>query len=351
MLPRERVETALGHKITDRVPLDFWGVPETCQKLRAHFRTDNDEDVLKKLGIDIRQFQPDYIGPPLRKLSDGSYFDHMGVHRKKVRNEFCEYEEYAGSPLGYVETLSDFEKYAWPNIEHFDFASLPEKIGNSHKTYFIKLETGGLFELAWALRGYERFMIDFIEEPEIVHFIMGKLTDFYCEYVRRAMRHAGQLYDLVYTYDDIAGQNSLLISKDTWKEFIKPCHEKLNKVIRDECGKIVMYHSCGAVYDMIPLLMELPIDVLNPLQPAARGMDLGLIKKNYGAKLCFHGGIDIQHVLPHGSRQEVEEAVKNAVAVLGEDGGYILTSAHYIQADTPVENIIAMYECARNILN
>jgi len=346
VLPRERTLTALAHKTTDRVPLDFWGVPEICQMLRTHFHTDNNEGFLQALGIDIRQFQPNYIGPALKKLPDGSFFDAMGTHRRKVRNEFCEYDEYASSPLDYAETVSDLMKYTWPNIKHFDFASLPEKIGGVHKIYYIKLETGGLFELAWALRGYERFMIDLIEEPEIVHFIMGKITDFYCEYVRRVMQYAGDKYDMVYTYDDIAGQNSLLISKDLWKEFIKPYHVQLNKVIRDECGKTVMYHSCGAVYDIIPLLAELPIDVLNPLQPLARGMDFHLIKHNYGKVLSFHGGIDIQHMLPHGTRQEIEEAVHNAIAVLGENGGYILTSAHYIQADTPVENIVTMYEYA-----
>lgn len=347
MLPRERVRAALAHRPTDRVPLDFWGVPETCAKLRAHFGTDSDEDVLRALSVDIRQFQPGYTGPPLKVLEDGSFFAPMGTHRKKVRNEFCEYEEYAGSPLGFVEDVKDFERYEWPNIDYFDFESLPEKIGDAHETYYIKLETGGLFELAWALRGYEQFMTDMIDAPEIAHFIMNKLTDFYCEYVRRAMKHAGDQYDMVYTYDDIAAQNTLLMSPNMWREFLMPYHVRLNRVIREECGKTVMYHSCGAVYDMIPLLMELPIDVLNPIQPAAKGMDFELIKKNFGDKLCFHGGMDIQYVLPRGTKAEVEQAVRRAVSTLGKGGGYILTSAHYIQADTPVGNIVAMYEAAK----
>ena len=334
---------ALSHKTADRIPLDFWGTPETWEKLRRYFGAD-DEAILKTLNVDIREFQPRYMGA-IEKKPDGSYFDAMGVHRRPVKNEFCVYEEYASSPLGYVEDVKDFEGYIWPDIDKFDFASLPGQIGDAHKTYYIKLQTGGLFELAWALRGYEQFMIDMVESPEIPHFIMAKLTDFYCEYVRRAMKYAGAQYDMVYTYDDIAAQNSLLMSKDMWKEFLRPYHEKLNKVIHD-CGKIVMYHSCGAVYDVIPLLAELPIDVLNPLQPAAKGMDFEKIKENFGKTLCFHGGIDIQHLLPHGTADEVRAAVKRAIALLGRDGGYILTSAHYIQADTPVENILAMYETA-----
>jgi uroporphyrinogen decarboxylase len=348
MLPRERVLLALSHKTTDRVPLDFWGTPETREKLRLHFGTKDDEDVLKALDIDIRQFQPAYKGV-IETKPDGSYIDEMGVHRKPVKNEFCVYEEYAAYPLAFVESVEDFENYKWPDIDNFDFESLPEQIGDAHKTYYIKLQTGGLFELAWALRGYEQFLIDMVEAPEIVHFIMSRLTDFYCEYVRRAMRYAGAKYDMVYTYDDIAAQNTLLMSKDMWREFIRPYHAKLNGVIHD-LGKTVMYHSCGAVYDMIPLLAELPIDVLNPIQPAAAGMDFERIKGNFGSALCFHGGIDIQHLLPRGSVEDVRSAVRRAIWTLGKGGGYIMTSAHYIQADTPVENILAMYETAKNTM-
>lgn len=349
MLPRERVLAALAHKPTDRVPLDFWAVPEVWEKLKIYFCTDSEEQILQNLHIDIREVQPDYIGPPLIRQADGSYFDPMGVHRRVVKNDYCEYEEYASSPLGFAETVEDLEGYEkWPNIDNFDFKGLGAKVGDLHDTYYIKLETGGLYELSWALRGYEQFMIDMIINPEIAHFIMDKLCEFYCEYVRRAMKYAGDKYDMVYTYDDIAAQNTLLMSKEMWSEFIRPYHVKLNKVIHD-CGKTVMYHSCGAVYEMIGELAELPIDVLNPIQPNAAGMDMDKIKSNYGEKLCFHGGIDIQQVLPRGTKEEVAAAVKRVTKALGKNGGYILTSAHYIQADTPVENILTMFKTAREL--
>lgn len=347
LLPRERVLAALNHQKTDRVPLDFWAVPETWDKLKQYFHTAEEESVLCALGIDIRQIQPEYIGPAMERLEDGTYYDAMGVHRKPIKNDFCEYEEYASSPLGYVETVEDFKSYdKWPVVDNYDFKGLSEKIGNIHDTYYTKLETGGLFEFAWALRGYEQFMMDMVLEPEIAHYIMNRITDFWCEYVKLAMENAGDKYDMVYTYDDIAAQNSLLMSKEMWAEFIKPYHERLNKVIHGY-GKTIMYHSCGAVYDMIEDLSKLPIDVLNPIQPRAGGMDMAKIKENFGEKLCFHGGIDIQFTLPKGTREEVDEAVRHAIDTLGAGGGYILTSAHYIQADTPVENIIEMFEEAK----
>ncbi|PHV69528.1 hypothetical protein CS063_15235 [Sporanaerobium hydrogeniformans] len=347
MLPRDRVIKALAHERTDRVPLDFWATPETWKNLKTYFNTNEEEEILRKLQVDIRQVQPDYIGPKIVKEEDGTYFDAMGVHRRVIKNEFCEYEEYASAPLGFVQSVEDFERYnKWPNISNYDFKGLKNKIGPINETYYIKLETGGLFEFAWALRGYEQFMMDMILEPDIVHFIMNKITEFWCDYVREAMEQAGDKYDMVYTYDDIAAQNSLLMSKEMWAEFIKPYHERLNQVIHSY-GKTIMYHSCGAVYDMIEDLKKLPIDVLNPIQPRAKGMDMKEIKKHFKDVLSFHGGIDIQFVLPKGTKEEVDAAVRHAIDTLGEGGGYILTSAHYIQADTPVENIVEMYKEAR----
>lgn len=348
MLPRERVINALNHKKTDRVPLDFWGTPEVWQNLKKYFETKNEEEILEKLHIDIRQYQPEYIGPEIKKLEDGSYIDAMGVHRKPQKNEFCEYEEYASWPLGFVKNIDDLKSYNnWPDIDNFDFKYLPDKIGDAYKTYYIKLETGGLFELAWALRGYEQFMLDMLLQPEIAKFIMQKLTDFYCEYVKRAVKYAGNKIDMIYTYDDIASQRSLLMSKDTWSDIIKPYHIQLNATIKS-LGKTIMYHSCGSVYQMIPLLKTLSIDVLNPLQPLAKDMNFIKIKKEFGNDLCFHGGIDIQFLLPKGTIKEVEETVEKTIEILSENGGYILTSAHFIQADTPIENIVAMYETAYN---
>lgn len=344
-LPRQRVLDALAHKPTDRVPVDFWATPEVWEKLHRHFGTSEDEAVLQTLGIDIRRFQPPYVGPQ-RRLPDGSWFDALGVHRRQVKNAFNTYDEYASAPLAHAETADDLADYAhWPSPDNFDFSALPGLIGDAHETYYIKLETGGLFELAWALRGYGQFFMDMVLAPDIVHGIMGRLCDFYCEYVRRAMAAAGEKYDMVYTYDDIAAQSAPLMSKDMWRALIRPYHVKLNEVIH-ACGKKVMYHSCGAVYDMIPELAALPIDVLNPIQPGAAGMEFERIKENFGDTLCFHGGICIQNVLPHGTPADVRAAVDHACATLGRGGGYILTSAHYLQNDTPVENILEMYRAA-----
>ena len=348
LLPRERVEIALSHRVADRVPVDFWSVPEVVEKLKAHFRVSETEEVLEALEIDIREVNPDYIGPALRELPDGSFYGPMGHHMRKVSNAFSVYNEYISFPLAYAGSVDDLRGYEyWPNPDHYDYEGLSDKIGRLHEKYCIKLFTGGLFELAWELRGLEQFYVDMALDPEMVHYTMDKLTGFFCEYVTRIMQAAGDKYDIVYTYDDIASQQAPLVSDDMFKDLIKPYHKRLGGVIKD-FGKKVMYHSCGAVYDLLDELVTLPIDILNPLQPAAKGMDMVKIKTNYGERLCFHGGIDIQYVLPYGSKREIEEAVAHAVGTLGLGGGYILTTAHNIQNDTSAENIVAMYEAARN---
>lgn len=347
MLPRERVLAALAHQTPDRTPTDFWAVEEIWCRLKQLFQTESKDDVLDRLGIDIRRVRPDYVGPPIQFLNDGSYLLPDGTHRKKVTNRFGAHEEYAGFPLNACETVQEILEWdRWPKAEQYDWEGFSRKIGDKHEHYFIKLDLGGPFERAWSLRGYEQYLMDMATEPEIPHAIMERLTEYYVDFVTRAMEAAGDKIDMVYTWDDIASQNSLLISPQMWEEFVKPYHVYIDRVIHGY-GKRVMYHSCGAVRPMIHRLMELPIDVLNPLQPLAAGMsDLCSIKKEYGDQLTFHGAIDIQQLLPHGNPDEVYREAHRVSTILGDGGGYILCSAHFIQADTPLENILALYQAA-----
>ena len=335
---------ALEHRETDRVPADFWAVEEVVAKLREHFRTSNDERVLQKLGIDFRMVEPDYIGPAKRVLPDGSFLTATGIHVREVTNSYCTYHETVSFPLAFAETIEDIEKYdRWPDLSWWDWGSFSDKIGDLHERYYIKIQSGGIFEQAWGLCGNEKFFMDMVLNSEIPHYIMNKLCEFYCSYVKNAMEAAGDKIDMVYTYDDIASQNSLLMSPKMWDEFVRPYHERVNAVIRGY-GKKIMYHSCGAVRPLIDRLIDLPIDVLNPLQPLAKGIDISEIKNTFGKRVCFHGAVDIQELLPHGTSDDVRREVRRVVNILGESGGYILASAHYIQADTPIENILALYD-------
>jgi uroporphyrinogen decarboxylase len=220
----------------------------------------------------------------------------------------------------------------------------------------LRYEVGGIFEWSWGLRGFERFLLDLVKNPDVACAIMDRFTDIYIENAVRVIEAAGGLLDMVYTYDDVGIQNGPLMSPRLWRQYILPRHQRLNAAIRTATRTRpvkIMYHSCGAVYPFIAAFVdEMGIDILNPLQPRAAGMDMARIKAEFGDRLSFHGAIDIQHTLPHGTPGEVRAEVRERCQVLGGQrpgGGYICASAHYIQADTPLENIVAMYTTQREI--
>ncbi|TRZ45696.1 hypothetical protein D4S03_11695 [bacterium] len=348
MSPFERVQAAVERGLGDRVPFDFWAVPEVVGALQLHLGAESEEQLLQLLGIDCRLVGPDYIGPEPQRFADGSYFTTWGEHRKRVANTFSIYEEYASFPLAEAQSPAEVETWpCWPRTEYWDWASVVPKVKalNSQIRYHIRYEVGGIFESAWALYGLERFLIALVRRPEIPCAIMDCYTDLMIDNVHRLMKAAQGSIDMVYTFDDVAIQNGLMMSSAMWRKYILPCHQRLNQVIKSY-GLKILYHSCGAVAPLIgPLVDEMGIDVLSPLQPRAAGMDMTRIKAHFGDRIAFHGGIDLQQTMVSGSPQDVRQEVVDRIRVLGDGGGYICTTAHYIQADAPLENILALY-CA-----
>ena len=351
--PWERVETALAHREPDRVPFDFWAVPEVWTMLRAALDTDDDEEILRLLGVDCRMVTTRYVGRKARTLPDGTFIDQWGTHRRRVANEFGSYDEYASHPLAEAETVADVLNWDWPSPDDWDVSGVRAQCEQwqAPVRYHLRYEVGGIFEWSWGLRGFERFLIDLIEQPDIACAIMDRFTDIYIENTLRVIEAAGGLLDMVYTYDDVGIQEGPLLSPRMWREYILPRHQRLNAAIRAAKYPVkIMYHSCGAIYPFIAAFIDdMGIDVLNPLQPRAAGMDMARIKAEFGDRLSFHGAIDIQHTLPYGTPAEVQAEVRERCRVLGRGGGYICASAHYIQADTPLENVIAMYTAPRMV--
>jgi len=350
MSPRERVRTALSHREPDRVPVDLWAVPEVWQRLQHYFGDVSRAEVLRRLHVDVRWVIPDYVGPE-RTSPDGFRVDHFGAWRQEVQHSFGTYAEYAGYPLADAETASDVHMWDWSRTEYWDMNSVQSQLDQlgAEDEYFVCYDVGGIFERSWGLRGLDRFLIDLAWEPEVACAIMDRMTDLYIANVTRLLEAGAGRIDMVYTWDDIAHQQGLFMSPAMWREYILPRHKRLNAAIRAFDVKL-MYHSCGAIYPLIPdLIRELGIDVLNPLQPRAKGMDLPRIKTEFGKQVAFHGGVDLQRILPHGSPTEVRAEVRHLCSVLGRGGGYILSAAHYIQNDVPTENIIAMYRTPREV--
>jgi uroporphyrinogen decarboxylase len=348
--PRERVRISLAHKQPDRVPIDFWAVPELWERLLSSMGNIAREDMLERLRVDVRWVAPDYVGPTPR-LAGGRYVDSYGAWRKEVRNAYSTYDEYAGYPLAEAKTVDEVNAWDWSRTEYWDVDGVRQKLKelNGRGDYFVCYDLGGIFERSWGLLGLERFLTDLATNPAVPLAIMDHMTDLYIANVRRMLRAAEGRIDMVYTWDDVAHQHGLMMSPAMWRRTVLPRHLRLNAVIREFDVKL-MYHSCGAIYPLIGALIdEAGIDVLNPLQPRADGMDMQRIKREFGQRVCFHGGVDIQHTLPHGTVDDVRAEVQQRCVVLGAGGGYIMAPSHYMQNDIPLANVLAFYRSPRTI--
>jgi len=381
--PRERVLTSLSHQQPDRLPVDFTATPEIYErlvselKLSAHPGTQSDyydcrwEALLRFFEVDCRVLSYDqFVNLPSDKMLNGSnvewwktlsrstparmwrqvtpdgvYHSVWGHRLRVTEHSLGAYEEIVDPPLQEAQSVEELKNHPWPDPDWWDFNPLPGIIEEWDKEmeYHIRFRIGSVFELAWQLRGMEKFLTDLILNPEIPMYIMDRLTEIYVENTRRVISLIGDRLDMVYIYDDIAGQENLLMSKKMWSDFIRPHHAKILKAV-DKNSIKVMYHTDGAASKLIPDLIELGVDVLNPIQADAPGMDPEHLKGEFGDHLSFHGGIDIIKTLPKGTPEDVKKEVLDRKQVLGKNGGYIMSSSHHIQADTPTENILAMYD-------
>jgi len=344
---RERVRLALDHQETDRVPIAMVcaGINAPARKALEEYlareRNTTVNDFLHPL-IDIKAVGPEYIGPPLEPSQD-----MWGVRRRPVSYGSGEYNEIDHYPLGDAVTVDDIAAHSWPTIDWFDCSVLPGRIAAIQKDgeYCLMVGNGNIFETSWYMRGFERTFMDLVVNPELAQAIFARVYGFYVEHFREILSAADGEIDLIFTADDIAGQEGLLMSLDMWSEFIKPYHMQLNQTIH-EFGARVIYHSDGAVMDAVPGLIDMGIDILQALQFDARGMDAAIMKEEYGDRLCFEGGISVQQTLPFGTPEDVRDEVESRIDVLGRGGGYILGPSHAIQAGTPPENIVALFDTA-----
>ncbi len=345
---RERVRLALSHQTTDRVPIALVcsGLnPPVHMALEAYLGETRGQSVAEYLFplIDIVSVGPDYVGPP---LAPGS--DIWGVKRAPMSYGAGSYDEIRYYPLADAQTVADLDRHTWPSPDWFDYTTLAEKIHSARaaRDRAVLVSNGNIFESSYYMRGFEAILVDFVINPQLVHAIFRRVTDFYKEYFSRILTAGAGEVDLVFTADDIGGQRGLLMSLGMWEQLLKPYHAELNGLIH-EFGAKVIYHSDGSVTEAVPGLIDMGIDCLQALQFSADNMDPVFLKRSYGEWLCFEGGISVQTTLPFGTVEEVEDEVRERVRVLAKNGGYILGPSHAIQAGTPPANIVAMFETAR----
>jgi uroporphyrinogen decarboxylase len=349
---RERVRLALDRQETDRVPIAMVcsGInPPARRALEAYLRRTRGTTVRDYLDpiVDVRQVGPAYVGPPLPPGEDVWGVRRAPIAHQTASGDTGSYDEIVHYPLAGAKDPGDLDAHRWPTTAWFDYAALPDRIAaeQAHGERCLMVANGNLFETAWYMRGFERAFLDMVLQPDLFHAIMARVTDFYVDHFQRMLAAAGGAVDLAFTADDIGGQQGLLLSLDMWAQHLKPYHVRLNEAIH-AFGVKVIYHTDGGVMDAVPGLIDMGIDVLQALQFSARGMDARTLKARYGDQLCFEGGVSVQTTLPFGTPGDVRCEVEALIAVLGAGGGYILGPSHAIQAGTPPENVVAMFDTA-----
>ena len=352
MNSRERVIAAIEHRRPDRPPLNYFGTSETTEMLLAHLCLETKEDLLRYFGADMRYVAPRYVGPD--RYSGMSGFggggtDIWGVEWQPCRNAYCTYYEVSRNPMAGISTVAEVEAYPWPDPDWFDPSGLAEEIRrlNADEPRAIVLPVGSFFETAWWMRGLETFLMDLVERPAVAERILRKATDFFKEVSMRAVDAADGQIDIAWSSSDIGMQTGMIFSPDLWRTCVKPFHRELVTPFR-EMGLKTRYHSDGAFADVIEDMIEMGLDLLDPIQPKATGMDADNLARRFGGRLAFYGGVDTQELLPMGTARQVEEEVLRLIRVLGSNGGYVVAASNAVQPDVPVENILALYLTARD---
>ncbi|MBI5956147.1 MAG: hypothetical protein HY871_04005 [Chloroflexi bacterium] len=361
----------LRHELPDRVPVDLGSTAVSSIHRRANDRLKAflgveadepvhdvaqgivvpDEQILQRFGVDLRRValrQPPTVAAPSLASSEDTYLDEWGMRRRRTEL----YWEIVEHPLANAR-VEDLRHYPWPDPhDPRRVAGLAEEARGLYRETDYALAAdflgGGIFEQALWMRGFERFMTDLIADEPFATALMDTLLELYIEFYAVYLEAVGPYVQIVALGDDLGMQTGPLVSPKLYRRLIKPRHKELYDFIHSRTEAKIMHHTCGSVFPFVQDLIDVGVDILNPIQTSAKGMDPVALKRGFGERLVFHGAIDVQQVLPFATPERVKEEVKRIVATLGQGGGYILAPSHNIQADVPPENILAMYEAIQN---
>ena len=370
MTGRERIIKALNHEEADRIPLGILGMPACEITVGAYRNLLNylgieiqtikildtiqqlalvDDIVYEKLGIDVRRVIP---GKPtdwtyeINEEKDCYWLIDEWQRKWKMPKVGGFYYDMVSFPLKDTE----LDDYSWPDpIDPVRFAGIERETQAIHEdkksaAVFMALGNGFLQQGA-QLFGYEKWFMMLALEPEKVERFLDRYLEFKISYWDAALSKIGNKLDIVVELDDLGTQNAGLISLDMWRKLIKPYTKKLFSFFKKRTKAKLFFHSCGSICTFIPDLIDIGVDILNPVQITAANMDSKKLKKEFGKDLVFWGGgIDTQNILPHGTKEEVEAEVRRRIDDFAPGGGYVFATVHNIQDDVPPENIVSMLE-------
>lgn len=370
MNSRERVLCALNHEEPDRVPI-FFGtsgvttmLASAYEHLKAHLCIERetkvfwralgytllDEEVMVLCHSDARPLIPRAPLSALpREISEREFVDAWGITWSMEPQSL--YFEISAPPLANA-TIDDLEEYPWPNLTHPSrFAGLAEQARAIHAAGYAVVALSGItpFEYSHMMRGYENWFGDLAGDPDFAQALLRKITTLQKDATMALLDEAGEHIDVIVTGDDLGSQQTTLISPEMYRRMLKPLHAELFGAIKRRTAAKIFYHSDGNIISLLNDLIEVGVDLINPIHVAAGDMgNTARLKHEFGDRLSFCGGIDTTRVLPNGSTADVRAEVRRRISDLGHGGGYILAAVHCVQPDVPPENVLAMFDEAFN---
>ena len=351
MTSKQRVLATLAHKEPDRVPINYFANPGIDKRLKRHFGlAENDNAGLNKaLGVDFSWAgrTPPYIGPQLHKDEGDVKVDIWGVRRRWVEHQSGGYWDYCDFPLKDA-TLEQMKKWPMPNPDHFDYNDVIKQC-ETFKDYCVVYGNPGLADIinsTGMIRTMENVLVDLMtDNPACLYHIDKRLNILY-EITKRSLDAAKGKIDLLWTGEDLGTQIGPMISLDLFRKHIRPRHQKFIDLAKS-FGIPVMIHSCGSSSWAFPDFIEMGIKVVDTLQPEAVNMQPDYLKRTFGDKLIFHGCISTAGPVASGTQKEAVEDARKILDIMKPGGGYMFSPTHALQDNSPTENVLAVYELAK----
>jgi len=377
MNKKERALAAIRHRSVDKIPSTYRGTNNLSIRLNKYFDFKNPEDILgnyknliNALGADFyasgskickfTTYTARYVGPDPQKpyVKDHSFYYQIGANSRPGTagsgESRLDYDVIVDPPLGSINDASEIKDgFLTKRLAYFDFSHFDnkygskdltlEKVSGSNEDFICLGNLTCFFMMCWALRGQEKFLMDLAFNKKLAEKLINEVCEFGIEYNRReleAFGNVGQYYGAV---DDVAGQYGMIIAPELFEKYFLPAYKKLISNIK-KCGIIFSWHCCGSVHKVLPMMIEAGIDVFDVVQTSAQDMEIENVYRLYGKDVCLHGGVDVQNLLVFKTPKEIREEVKKIKALWGNDGGIIVAPSHEALPETPVENVIAMYE-------
>ena len=367
---RERFKKITNFEEADRVPVDLGSHVASIHRisyvnLKNHLNDPElknedvildrmvqnvipDEALLNRLNVDFRWIAPNWID--VVDVTDEIYMDMWKIEWQFMIDAYSVYS----SPLSEAKTIADIENHPWPDpTDPKLWEGLAERAKWLYENtdYVLVADSikGGILTKAFQIRGYEMMFADLANNLDFANALMDKILEMYKLFWEEFLKHVGPYVDMVYFTDDIGGQSSMMISPTTFRTMLQPRMAELIDHIKSKADVKFMYHTDGTVTPVIEDIIDMGADILNPIQTSAIGMETSVLKELYHGRLCFHGAIDVQQMLPFATPEEVRYDVTRRLYDLGRGGGYILAPCHNIGSDVPPENTEAMFKAAHEM--